>query len=100
MVTKTTKKVPTLAPKKKTMIEDTLGISVKIIKENKDGSADAQVTFNKSGLETLVQWGIVAMLTAAIDEYRVRPDEGSKVATKRTRPTTTKTKSVAKKTKK
>jgi len=50
-------------------------ISVKITKENKDGSADAIVRFDKQGLETLVQWGIVAMLTKAIDEYAVRPDE-------------------------
>jgi len=98
--TNTIGKTPTLAPKKKTTTEDTLGISVKIIKENEDGSADAQVTFSKEGLETLVQWGIVALLTAAVDEYRVRPDEGSKTVTKRTRPTTTKTKPVAKKTKK
>jgi hypothetical protein len=52
-----------------------MNISVKITKENKDGSADAVVRFDKDGLETLVQWGIVAMLTKAIDEYRVRPDE-------------------------
>ena len=98
--TNTIGKTPTLAlaPKRKTTIEDTLGISVKIIKENKDGSADAQVTFSKEGLETLVQWGIVALLTAAVDEYRVRPDEGSKVVAKRIR--STKTKPVAKKTKK
>lgn len=50
-------------------------ISVKITKENKDGSADAIVRFDKEGLEVLVQWGIVAMLTKAIDEYKVRPDE-------------------------
>ena len=81
---------PKLAPKKKTIVEDTLGISVQIIKENKDGSADAQVTFSKQGLETLVQWGIVALLTAAIDEYRVRPEEVSQVAIKRTRPATKK----------
>jgi hypothetical protein len=87
---------PKLTPKKKTTVEDTLGISVQIIKENKDGSADAQVKFNKSGLETLVQWGIVAMLTAAIDEYRVKPSEGGKDVTKRTKPAT-KTKPVAKK---
>jgi hypothetical protein len=87
---------PKLTPKNKTTVEDTLGISVKIIKENKDGSADAQVTFNKNGLETLVQWGIVALLTAAVDEYRVRPEEGSKSATKRTK-SATKTKPVAKK---
>ena len=77
---------PKLAPKKKTTVEDTLGISVKIIKENKDGSADAVVRYDKKGLETLVQWGIVALLTAAIDEYRVRPEEGSKVVTKRAVP--------------
>ena len=77
--------------KKMTVKEvDSCGITVKIIKENKDGSADAEVKFNKQGLETLVQWGLISLLTAAIDEYRVRPDEGSKVVTKRTRPTTKK----------
>jgi hypothetical protein len=50
-------------------------IAVKILKENKDGSANAEVKFDKRGLEVLVQWGIVAMLTKAIDEYKVRPDE-------------------------
>ena len=52
-----------------------MDIQVKIIKENKDGSANAQVKFDKQGLETLVQWGLVAMLTKALDEYAVRPDE-------------------------
>lgn len=52
-----------------------MNIAVKIIKENKDGSADAQVRFDKEGLEVLVQWGLVAMLTKAVDEYRVRPEE-------------------------
>ena len=50
-------------------------INVKIIKENADGSANAQVDFDKQGLEVLVQWGLVAMLTKAIDEYAIRPDE-------------------------
>jgi hypothetical protein len=50
-------------------------IAVKIIKENKDGSANAEVNFDKEGLEVLIQWGLVAMLTKAIDEYKVRPDE-------------------------
>lgn len=53
-------------------------IQVKIIKENPDGSANAQVDFDKAGLETLVQWGLVALLTKAIDEYKVRPDEAVK----------------------
>jgi len=52
-------------------------IKVKIIKENADGSANAQVDFDKEGLETLVQWGLVAMLTKAVDEYKVRDDEVS-----------------------
>jgi len=105
MVTKTTKKTntigktPTLAPKKVTT-EDTLGISINIIKENKDGSANAQVTFSKEGLETLVQWGIVAMLTAAVDEYRIRPEESSEVVIGRARATAKKATTVAKKAKK
>jgi hypothetical protein len=54
-------------------------IEVKIIKENKDGSANAQVDFDSEGLEVLVQWGLVAMLTKAIDEYKVRPDEAEEL---------------------
>jgi hypothetical protein len=50
-------------------------IQVKILKENKDGSANAEVIFDKQGLEVLVQWGLVAMLTKAIDEYKVRDEE-------------------------
>jgi len=53
-------------------------IEVKIIKENADGSANAQVDFDKQGLETLVQWGLVALLTKAVDEYKVRPDKVKK----------------------
>jgi hypothetical protein len=52
-----------------------MDISVKILNENKDGSANAEVKFDKQGLEVLVQWGIVAMLTKAVDEYKVRPDD-------------------------
>ena len=52
-----------------------MNIKVKIIKENADGSANAQVDFDKEGLETLVQWGLVSLLTKAIDEYKVRDDE-------------------------
>jgi len=77
---------PKLVPKEiKAKEVDSCGISINIIKENKDGSADAQVKFNKQGLETLVQWGLVAMLTAAVDAYRVRPEKGSKAPVKRTR---------------
>jgi hypothetical protein len=46
-----------------------MDISLKITKENKDGSADAVVRFDKQGLEVLVQWGLISMLKQAIDEY-------------------------------
>jgi hypothetical protein len=46
-----------------------MNISVKITKENKDGSADAIVKFDKQGLETLVQWGLIGMLKEVINEY-------------------------------
>jgi preprotein translocase subunit YajC len=52
-------------------------ITIKIIKENRDGSANAQVDFDKEGLEVLVQWGMVAILTKAVDEYAIRPDQDS-----------------------
>ena len=54
-----------------------MDIKVKIEKENKDGSADARVSFDKKGLEVLVQWGLVAMLTAVANEYAPRPEEDS-----------------------
>ena len=44
-------------------------IEIKIVKENKDGSADAKITFDKLGMQTLIQWGMVAMLENAIDKY-------------------------------
>ena len=53
-------------------------IQIKILKENKDGSANAQVMFDKAGLETLVQWGLVSMLTEAVDRYAVRPEKSKK----------------------
>jgi hypothetical protein len=70
---------------KKTTTEEAQQISVQIVKENEDGSADAKVTFNKQGLETLVQWGMVSMLAAALDAYKPMPEKDSKVVTKRTK---------------
>jgi hypothetical protein len=62
-----------------------MNIAVRIIKENKDGSADAEVKFDKDGLETLVQWGLIAMLTKAVDEYKVKPKKDSEAIIKRAR---------------
>lgn len=57
-----------------------MDISVKILKENEDGSAEAVINFDKKGLETLVQWGFVALLTKALDEYAVKPKKSRTVA--------------------
>ena len=46
-------------------------IQIEIVKENEDGSADAMVHFDKDGLEILVQYGIIAMLKQAIDDYKL-----------------------------
>lgn len=47
-------------------------IKVEIVKENEDGSADALVHFDKEGLGILVQYGIISMLTKAINEFAVK----------------------------
>jgi hypothetical protein len=74
-----------------------MDITVKITKENKDGSADAIVRFDKQGLETLVQWGLIAMLKQTIDEYATADQikARAKIATAKTigsrKPTVKKT---------
>ena len=45
-------------------------IKLKVIKENKDGSADAIVNFDKEGLEFLVQEGILAVITQSIEQNK------------------------------
>ncbi len=45
-------------------------IMVKVIKENKDGSADAIVRFDKEGLEFLVQEGILSILKQYIEQNK------------------------------
>jgi hypothetical protein len=45
-------------------------IEVEIIKEHKDGSADALVHFDKEGLSILVQYGILDMLNKAVEHYK------------------------------
>jgi len=43
-------------------------IKLRIVKENKDGSANAEVDFDKEGLEFLVQEGIIHILEAYIKQ--------------------------------
>jgi hypothetical protein len=64
-----------------------MDISVKITKENKDGSADAIVRFDKQGLETLVQWGLISMLKEAINEYATADQINARASTKSVKTT-------------
>jgi hypothetical protein len=64
-----------------------MNINVKITKENKDGSADAIVRFDKQGLETLVQWGLISMLKEAINEYATADQISARASVKHTKAT-------------
>ena len=58
-----------------------MDITMKIVKENKDGSADALVHFDKEGLEFLVQEGLLAMIRQFIAENK-NAQEGIKLRKK------------------
>jgi len=45
-------------------------IQIEIIKENKDGSADALVHFDKEGLGILVEAGIISILRQYIEQEK------------------------------
>ena len=47
-----------------------MNIQIEIVKENKDGSADAPVHFDKEGLESLVQYAILNILKQAVEENK------------------------------
>jgi hypothetical protein len=49
-------------------------IQVEIVKEHKDGSADAMVHFDKDGLSILVQYGILEMLKQAVEHHKTTID--------------------------
>jgi len=56
-------------------------ITVKVVKENKDGSADAVVHFDKEGLEFLVQEGLLSVLRTFIEQNK-NAQEGVKLRKK------------------
>ena len=58
-----------------------MDIKLKIIKENKDGSANAMVDFDKEGLEFLVQEGMLRVLEAYIEANK-NAREGQKLRKK------------------
>jgi hypothetical protein len=45
-------------------------IEIQVIKENKDGSADAMVHFDKEGLSLLVEEGVLAILRQYIEQQK------------------------------
>jgi hypothetical protein len=58
-----------------------MDIKVKIVKENKDGSANAMVDFDAEGLEFLVQEGILSLIQQYIAENK-NAQEGIKLRKK------------------
>jgi hypothetical protein len=58
-----------------------MDIKIEIVKENKDGSADALVRFDKEGLEFLVQEGMLAVLRTFIEQSK-NAQEGIKLRKK------------------
>ena len=47
-----------------------MNIQIEIVKENKDGSADAMVHFDKEGLALLVEEGILSILLKYIEQKK------------------------------
>ena len=58
-----------------------MNIQIKILDENPDGSANAQVTYDKEALEYMVEYAIVGMLT----EYMNKVKKEKKYAIKKPR---------------
>ena len=55
-----------------------MNIQIEIIKENKDGSADALVHFDAEGLGILVETGIMSILRQYIEQEKKTAKQGKK----------------------
>ena len=55
-----------------------MNIKIEIIKENKDGSADALVHFDAEGLGILVEAGIISILRQYIEQEKKTAKKGKK----------------------
>lgn len=55
-----------------------MNIQIEIVKENKDGSADALVHFDAEGLSILVEAGIISILRQYIDQEKKTTKKGKK----------------------
>lgn len=73
-----------------------INITVEIVTENEDGSADAMVHFDREGLEFLIQYGVIDILTKYAEENPIQQPASLKPTvvktgvTKRTRKKTNK----------
>ena len=56
-----------------------MDITIKVIRENKDGSADAIVNFDKEGLEFLIQEGVLSILKQYIEQQKKEKKRGRTV---------------------
>lgn len=55
-----------------------MDIKIEIVKENKDGSADALVHFDKEGLGMLVEAGVISILRQYIEQQKKTTKKGKK----------------------
>ena len=58
-----------------------MNITVKVVKEHKDGSADAMVNFDAEGLEILIQEGLLSVIKQYIEQNK-NAQEGQKLRKK------------------
>jgi hypothetical protein len=59
-----------------------VNITVEVIKEHEDGSADAIVKFDKEGLGFLVQEGILSILKQYIQQQKKEKQNGKRIVGK------------------
>jgi hypothetical protein len=50
-----------------------MDLEIEVIKEYKDGSADATIHFDSEAMELLIQWGMIAMLKEAVNNDFYNP---------------------------
>lgn len=55
--------------------EEKIEFSLKVTKENEDGSADAMVKFNRAAMECILQWGIIKMIEEGLKTYAPRGEK-------------------------
>ena len=67
--TKEMNNIPHIVDSGASVMEEKIEFSLKITKENEDGSADAIVHMNRPAMECILQWGIIKMIEEGIKTY-------------------------------